>query len=84
MKIASISVATWSTGQVMVQLDNNDSVHINLTEDESERFRQLASDIFFARQKSIAKEIETARPLMIELQPERVEETPAFDDDVPF
>lgn len=80
MKIATISVDAWSTGRISVSLDNDDSVYIALTEDESERFRQLAADIFFSRQKAIAKEIETARPLMIELKPAYKDP----DDDIPF
>lgn len=97
MKISSISVTAWSTGSIAILLDSGDAVSIGLTEDETERFRQLATDIFFSRQKAIAKEIETAQPLMIELQPEHVEEAsavrlesvdpPAYkdlDDDIPF
>lgn len=84
MKISSIDVNSWSTGKISITLDNSDHLVVGLTEDESDRFRQLASDIFFARQKSIAKEIETARPQLIELQPQPIEEPPVLDDDVPF
>lgn len=80
MKITSVAVDDWSTGRIQVRLENSDFVHIALTEDESDRFRQLASDIFFARQKSIAKEIETARPQLIELQSAPVK----VDEDIPF
>lgn len=84
MKITDISVDGWSTGRIQIRLEGGDFISMVLTEDESERFRQLASDIFFARQKSIAKEIETARPQLIELKAAPVEEAPAPDVDIPF
>jgi hypothetical protein len=77
MRITNISVASYSNGSFMVAIGDPETyVQINMTEEESDRVRTLVTDMFLSRQKSIAKEIETARPLMIELKPERVEEAP--------
>lgn len=83
MKIASIDVNNWAVGRIMIMLDNSDCVHITLTEEETDRFRQLAADVFTSRQKAIAREIETAGPLLIELQSEPIT-PPDPVDDIPF
>lgn len=87
MRITNISASTYGNGSFMVAVGNPETyVQIEMTEEETDRVRAVATEIFLSRQKSIAREIETARPLMIELQPEPpVEPAPTFDDDdIPF
>jgi hypothetical protein len=81
MKITSIETNQWETGRIQLMLDDSTIVTVKLNEGESDRLKQIALDIFYSRQKAIANEIETAKPLMIELQPE-----PPIDlnDEVPF
>lgn len=81
MKVSSISVDAWTNGRIMIMLDNSDTVHIQLTEDESNQFRQLAFDIFMSRQKTIAKEIATARPALLA---DFTEIPSAPEADIPF
>lgn len=65
MKISSLNVDSWSTGRFMVTLDGGTSIHIDMTEDESNRIRQIALEIFQSRQKFIANEIATAQPALL-------------------
>ena len=81
MRITNISVSSYSTGSFMVAVGDPETfVQVSMTDEESDRVRNLVTGIFLDRQKAIAKDIETARPMMIELQPERVESAPLEDD----
>ena len=85
MKIDSINVTSWATGQLMITTDGGTSIHIKLTEAESDQFRTLAIDLFTARQQEIAKDIADSRPALLadftEVEPVPV---PVDDDDIPF
>ena len=83
MKISDISVSSWSAGKIMVTLDSGDHLHIQLTEEETERFRMLATEIFQSRQKAIAREVETAAPALLADFSEAAP-VPVDLDDVPF
>lgn len=88
MRISNISVGTYGAGNFMAVVGDPETyVHITMTEQESDQIRAIVTEMFLSRQKAIAKEIETAAPLMIELRSETIEPSPpssSFDDDVPF
>ena len=94
MRITNINVPSYGTGNFMVTVgDPENYLQVNLTDEEADRIRNIVMEIFLSRQKAIARDIETARPLMITLQPETIEEAPHvadkpnlsdLDDDVPF
>jgi len=69
MRITNISVATYSVGSFMVEV-NNTYIQINMNEEERSQVVSLVTDFFKARQKEIAREIGTAQLPMIELKPE--------------
>jgi Lon protease-like protein len=84
MRINSINVDSWSNGRFMVTLEGGTALHIDMTEEESERFRQMAVEIFTSRQKAIAHEIENAGPALLADFSEVPERAPVLDDDTPF
>lgn len=81
MRLTNISATAYGTGSFVVIVGDPETyVNINMTEEETDKVRALVTDMFLSRQKEIAKDIETARPLMIELKPAPVED----DDEIPY
>lgn len=65
MRVANLEVSAWATGRLMITLEDNTSVHIQLSEEESDRVRNLGVEIFLGRQKEIANEIASAKPALL-------------------
>lgn len=81
MRIVNVTVTSYSGGSFMVVVgDPETHIQISMTEEETAKINSMVTDMFLSRQKAIAKEVETARPLMIELTPQPV----PIDDDIPF
>lgn len=83
MRIISIDVGSYTTAKYMVEVGDT-YLHMTMTEEEKQQVISLVAGFFHAHQKEIAKEIETARPLMIELQPEAPAPERDPSEDLPF